>query len=758
MADETTQSKLSVEEAVEALIGDYAAEEAFSELEEERQVDPQKEEALRRERVNALAFEITNEFRNRKSRRSTKEDQWFKAESLYLGAVTASDGSQSKGETPFTKSATSSRSPTHNAIQTKVDTIVSVHWSMQFAAGEKNWDFLPPEAPTGLNGAPVPLAEAAAAADKFEAIVADQLERCRYGIQARRAMRDRAVLGTGVLKGPINSDELYTSYQFEVSSGGQTVAIPAVSRVQEPVVRWVNPWFFFPDDTAVHIRDSKDSIELHPMNLAKINSLKNLPGFIASAIDEAIALGPTKETGGDNNYRFTTITDINSEAYKNKFEVLEYHGPVSLSRMKDLSLNPLYDSPVDLYYAELWICNNVVIKAVEENIEGCFRVPYYTSTWKDDPGSIFGIGLPTLLADQQKVIEVAYKMLLDNSSLSSGPQVIIDRTKVVPANTKWDLHPDKVWYVTEPDTNVQNAVYFFVPPNVSQHLTNLLQLARGLMEDEAAMPGIGPTTQSAQAIDTAYGMKQAAHNSTTVAEMYNEMWDDDITTPLIKSMFAWNIQYGGPNVPKMNFVVDVRTSSEYRSRQMYIAELEKLSLEASQNPELGKVINKKELTKARLSMMQLPFKNIIMTDEEIAAAEKAEAQKGPPPEIAMKMAELEIDKQRLALEEKRLQYDVQQKMQQMQWDHEERMAAAYARLREAEASVIKASKENETEMMKLAQKDGVDKASIMAKLQAANIQSETDKFLAGVDYTLKARAQLLTQQELDYAKKEGKGI
>ena len=265
-------------------------------------------------------------------------------------------------------------------------------------------------------------------------------------------------------------------------------------------------------------------------------------------------------------------------------------------------------------------------------------------------------------------------------------------------------------------------------------------------------------TQSAQAVDTAYGMKQAAHNSTTVAEMYNEAWDDDITTPLIKGMFAWNIQFGGEDVPKMNFVVDVRTSSEYRSRQMYIAELEKLSLESSQNPELGKVINKKELTKARLSMMQLPFKNIILIDEEIAAAEQAEAQKGPPPEIAMKMAELELKKQELELKKQQLQYDSQERLQQMQWDHEERMASAYARLREAEASVIKASKENETEMMKLAQKDGVDKASIMAKLEAANIQVEADKFLAGVDYTLKARDQLLTQQELDYAKKEGKGI
>lgn len=758
VADEITQDKFTVEQATEALIGEYAAAEAFSDLDDEQMPEPEKEEALRRERVNALAFEITNEFRSRKSRRSSKEDQWFKAESLYLGAAVSSDGSQAKGETPFTKSAVSTRSPTHNAIQTKVDTIVSVHWSMQFAAGEKNWDFLPPEAPFDVHGAPIMQQEAAAAADKFEAIVADQLEKCRYGIQARKAMRDRAVLGTGVLKGPINSDELHTRYDFEASSTGETVGIPKVSSIQEPIVRRVNPWFFFPDDTAVNIRDSKDSIELHPMSLAKLDSLKLLPGFIASAIDEARALGPTKETGGDNNYMFTNITDINSEAYKGMYEVVEYHGPVTLSQMNDLSLTPSYDSPSEMYYAEIWVCNNIVLKAVEENIEGCFRVPYYTRTWKDDPGSIFGIGLPIFLADQQKVVEVAYKMLLDNTSLTSGPQVVVDRTKVVPANNKWELNPDKIWYVTEPDTNVQNAVYFFVPPNVSQHITNLLQLARGLMEDEAAMPGIGPTTQSAQAIDTAYGMKQAAHNSTTVAEMYNEEWDDDITTPLIKAMFAWNIQYGGPNVPKMNFVVDVRTSSEYRSRQMYIAELEKLSLEASQNPELGKIINKKELSKARLSMMQLPFKNIVKTDAEIAADEEAEAQRGPPPEIALKMAELEIDKQRLALDERRLEYDAKQKMQQLHWDNEERMAAAYARLREAESSAIKAMKESETEMLKLAQKDGADKAAIMAMIAAKNIDVDAKKFLSGVDYTLKAREQLLTQQELEYAKKEGKGI
>ena len=154
MADETTLSKLSVEEAVAALIGDDEATEAFAEVEEETTLDPKAEEAKQRERVNAVAFEITTEFRARKSRRTNKENQWFNAEAGYLGAVTTTTEGQTQGETPFGKPVSNRRSPTHNAIQTKVDTIISVHWSMQFAAGEKNWDFLPPESPKDMQGNP----------------------------------------------------------------------------------------------------------------------------------------------------------------------------------------------------------------------------------------------------------------------------------------------------------------------------------------------------------------------------------------------------------------------------------------------------------------------------------------------------------------------------------------------------------------------------------------------------------------------------
>src|SRR5690606_26980129 len=175
----------------------------------------------------------------------------------------------------------------------------------------------------------------------------------------------------------------------------------------------------------------------------------------------------------------------------------------------------------------------------------------------------------------------------------------------------------------------------------------VLQLARELAEEESAT--LASPTQSPDNSETATGELIMRHASNSNLDFAAEEWDDQVTEKVIRRYYAWNMQYNPKEEIKGTFVVDVKSSSEYKNKQMYIRDLERLQMETAQNPAMAMVVNTDELVKARLALMHLPANKIIRTDEEIAAAQQA-AQQQPDPnamKMQVEMAKLEVDKQRL---------------------------------------------------------------------------------------------------------------
>src|SRR5690606_10158650 len=147
-----------------------------------------------------------------------------------------------------------------------------------------------------------------------------------------------------------------------------------------------------------------------------------------------------------------------------------------------------YDSLNDEYYGEVWVCEGEVIRIELESIEASFRVPYYISVWEKDPASVFGFGVPLMMEDAQRVVNETWHMILDNSSMSSGAQVAMHKHQIEPANGKWELGPNQIWYLTDDSINVQDAIQFFNVPNVTRQLVPILQMAQAFSEEESQIP------------------------------------------------------------------------------------------------------------------------------------------------------------------------------------------------------------------------------------------------------------------------------
>lgn len=727
---DTRDKKMSPEEAVEDVV----------------QADKERIKVL-----DKLAERITDLFVERAKSRAPKENEWRKAERLFNSPLMGS--SLSMPDRPFDSNTAAPNRPEPNIVRTKCETAIANCVSLQFGAGEKNWDIFPP-----ANATDQAIIDASRLMEKE---IETQLANTHYGLYSRRAMEERVIYGSGVLKGPVNTGKMKVEY----TQNPEGDWIPQVTESRSPKIDWVPIWRFYPDLGVTDFSESEDSIELHPTTILELSQFRHHPGFDKEAID-VILRGTDRDEPikpKDYNDEVLTLTaeiwSRNPYLYKNRFVVLEYHGPVTYDDLNKLGLAPTYDSPTSEYYGEVWVCAGKVIRMELENIEGHYETPYSMSVWKRDPTSPFGYGHPLLLADAQRVVTQAYHMILDNASISSAPQVAMYQKFIQPIDGDWTMAPGKVWMMTDPTQTVDNAIKFFNVPNTIPNIMPVLNLARQFAEEESATADFGGK-QSPQNSESATGQLIMEHASTVLLDFLAEEWDEQVTEKVIRRMYAWNMQYNPKSEIKGNYVIDVRSSSEYKNKQMYVRDLERLSMEISQNPALAMVINPKELTKARLATMHLPSNRIVRTEEEIAEAEQAAANQPDPQmlELQLKQQELQMKNQELQLRAQQLQFEMNQQQQRELWEHEEKMGSNSARQAEAHAQVLKARSEVEVEMLKLAQQDEALKAKLLADRSNIELKLSSQTFLKSMEETRKANENSLHAEEMRLRRETGAGV
>lgn len=732
---------------------DTASEKEDLTPEEQAVAEVAQAEAERVQILDDLAKKIEQEFEKRAVARLPKEMEWDRAQRLYDSPLRNVEETVTSDK-PYGDRAAAYARPTPNIVRTKCDTAIANSVSMQFAAGEKNWDLFP-----AANETDPMVTEACR---QMEKEIEAQLANTKYPMHCRRAMEERVILGSGVVKGPINTGKMKVTYE---KMGNEWV--PSITAAKEPTMEYVTLWRFYPDMSVTDFNECSDTIEIHPMTPIELAQYRKHPGFDAAAIDEilrgdATTQGPIKPEFYNERYKAFTA-DVWSRSpylFKNRYTVLEYHGPVTYDDLQKLGLEPSYESPTMEYYGEVWVCCGKVIRMELENIEGAYETPYSMAVWKRDPSSPFGFGHPLLLADPQRVVTEAYHMILDNASLTSGPQVAMYKKYIQPVDGDYTLNPNKVWLLTDPSAKIDDAIKFFNPTNVIGNIMPVLQLAREFAEEESATSAIAAGLPSPQLGDSATGDLQLRANSTTLLDFLAEEWDDQVTEKFIRRWYGWNMQYNPKQSIKGNFSIDVKSSTEYKNKQMYVRDLERLSMEAQQNPELAININMDELTRARLAVMHLPSNRIVKTPEEVAQARQAQANQPDPAqvELQLKIKESERADREQALKEAELQFQLKQQQQRELWEHEEKMASNFARVQEAQAQVIKARSEVQVEMVQLAAKDKQFAAKLAADAEMNALSVNSQVFLESLKDTRKQQDQMLTQQELDIKKKTGTGI
>ena len=217
---------------------------------------------------------------------------------------------------------------------------------------------------------------------------------------------------------------------------------PAVK--QTPKLTWnrVSPFDVWFTPGVADIANA-NVIEKLRVTRAELNDLLDLPGYNQSEIRAVL-----DEYGRGGLYDNWDTTDAERSVLENRenpawnrsgmISMMEFNGNVQGRILQDYGM-PVQDELRD-YHVQVWVIGSHVIKA-HMSPSPRQRHPYFITSFEKVPGTPVGNGLTDLLADLQESANATLRSLINNISIASGPQVVVNDDLLAPDENGEDMYP-----------------------------------------------------------------------------------------------------------------------------------------------------------------------------------------------------------------------------------------------------------------------------------------------------------------------------
>jgi hypothetical protein len=566
-------------------------------------------------------------------------------------------------------------------------------------------------------------------AKKMEREIDDVLKECNYPTEARRCLHHAGLFGTGILCGPEGFNQDIVGYQNAPDGTGMTMMVEEKLR---PRARHVAPWDFYPDMSAASLDEAEFIYERSFMTKTQMLSLIDMPGVIQANVAEVLKDEPgTQSSPVSGSINALRLLATNSEDFtKSRYEVWTYTGPIEADALKEAGLKIDPEDSESHYEGVVVFCNDKVHKAALLPLDTEAR-PYSVFNWREDEFSIFGFGVPHSCRNEQRILNTAWRLMLDNSAKSAGPQVVIKRSALVPGDgsNNYTLTPWKIWLADETVGDVRQAFTVFNLPSVQEEMANVLQLARQFLDQTVGLPP-QPGQGDGQAPSTLGGMTMLFNSSNTDRRRQVRDWDDWITVPLITRFFQWLMQYSDNEDIKGDFKIVARGTSALLMKEQQAINLMAVLDKYAAHPAVADAIKPDNTLRKVIEAMHIPPDEVVKTEEELEAEAAAAQEQEPEPDIRMIVEEMRTQQVQMREETRR---EIATYMQQSRAEN-----AEADRQLKRDLAVMDMEREQmrlQIEAMKVAQSGDVSYQKILADLK-------------------KHRQNLLAKLDLDRSRKE----
>lgn len=657
------------------------------------------------------------------------EKRWRKNAQLYFGEHTNSTGefeNTLRNGPPARKSQDGNRSRVViNIVRPKVDQAVARMCEILFPVDDRNWGLKPtpmPELadmvksnaqtvdpqtgqPTGFTAAQEAEAITQAAkqsADAMERSIDDSLTECKYNGESRKGIEDAVRLGTMVLYGPFPARQ--TSKIWLPQGDGTQVL--EINESIVPASERLDPWDVFFDPSCGNDHQNGRGFFVRRMVTRKqLRKLVGLPGYDTDTIREILRSPPQKLRVAEGRI----IRDmINEDAY----EMWTYHGEMEPEEMEMLS-SRTGDPLKDVDFGVLVIVNDKVVGAMDSWVADR-TLPVDVYCWRKADDSPFGYGLPDELEHQQRVVNSAWRQVMDNGRTSLGGQIVMKKGMIIPQNGSYEITPNKVWLAKDELDDVRAAMTVF---EFNSHLEELLAIAQAAMQfadTESSMPQI-MGGERGSAPETVGGMVMLYNNANAVLRQRVKLYDDSITKPHISRYYDWKMANDPDPAIKGDYEIDARGSTALVERDIQNQAI--LNLAAiTNNPRYTPHLREREELKAILKAFKVNPEEIMKPEDQVQQDAQAQAEQGAPMDPRVQAAQI----------------IAQSKAEEMQVKRETLAYNVERERAESEQAMMDAQLERDITIAKLEQ-DGIQSRDEMAakeRLELIKINDERQRFNA----------------------------
>lgn len=587
--------------------------------------------------------------------------------------------------------------------------------------------------------------QARQAADLMQEEMDDQLTESKYPAQSRDMIHDACQLGTGILKGPMVNEsrrgrwlkDAMGVYQLEQRDDPR------------PLVRRVDPWSFFPDMSARCIDEAEFTFERYLWTAKDLRKMVKTHGFNPDAVREILRGTNGKRKGSLSSLGLNYLTQLRSITEETAGNITgryigwEYHGPLEckevatiLYAMGEEGLATEYelkDDPLEEFRVVLYFCEGQILKLAPEYPLDSGETLYSVFNIEESEGSIFGYGVPYIMSDSQHALNSAWRMGLDNSALSVGPQAIIDKTAIQPADGSWTMVPKKIWLrIKAAVANTAPPVEFFNVPNNMSEIEKIIQIAMQFIDLETGIPMPQQGDQTQDQTKTVGGMAILQNAANIIFRRIVKNYDDGIIAPTMRRLYDWNMQFNARDDIKGDMQIDARGTSVLLLKEIQAQNLIFVIAQLLNNPTTQGMLKPYQAVLKLFQSMMIPPADVMVSEDEYKENMKKLAQRPPPPSPAEITAQARIQAAEIMAQSS----DVRNETTLMVAQIQERLA-----------------------LIELAQQQGLSLAQIQAEVEKLDKSLSSQERIKAIEIAVEdRRAREAEQQGRDEVEAVGQGI
>lgn len=484
--------------------------------------------------------------------------------------------------------------------------------------------------------------QAEKAADRMADKMEEQLQLGGFADAIDQFIDDVVTFPCGIIKGPIMRKKPVLTWGPDPERPGGF--LPQITQSIKMEWERVSPFDIYPSPSATEI-DNGTLIERHRLSRQDLNELIGVDGYDDASIKMVLAqyaMGGLHEwllndsAQADAEGKSLLSIGVNTDGL---IDALQFWGSVPGEMLRTWGMDEK-DVPdvTGEYHIEAWLIAGTVIKAVL-NYDPLHRKPYYKASYEDIPGAWWGNSVADLVRPSQVVVNATARAIVNNMSMSSGPQVGINVDRLPAGEPITTLTPWKIWQFKDDALGGGAAppLTFFQPESFVGELMQVFEKFSELADEYSGIPRYMTGDSSGGAGRTASGLSMLVGNAAKSIKQVISNIDNNITKPVLERLYMNNMMYSDDPTLKGDVNIIANGASALMAKEAAQVRRNEF-LAATMNPVDMQIVG----LKGRAAILRETVKTLDMDPDDII----------PPPEVlAAKQATMEAQQAQAAAQQ-----------------------------------------------------------------------------------------------------------